>query len=174
MFTQKQHPENFALLFPRCFNVKSLKYYFLNEYGSSCQIETSPLICSANQWTRFCIIGTSAIKDSRRSLSTCTESLFLHVVKHNLLFFFFSIWLFFREYSGFTGQQVKGEAIFLYPFYHFLPLHRHLDIIWVIAAESSFLHIAGSRNRTWDLWYTLFRIHSFYTCTGSCSCSENA
>ena len=60
---------------------------YLNEYGSSCQIETSPLICSANQWTGFCIIGTSVMKDSRRSSSTYTESLFLHVVKHNLLFF---------------------------------------------------------------------------------------
>ena len=134
-------------------------------------IETSPLICSANQWTGFCIIGTSVMKDSRRSSSTYTESLFLHVVKHNLLFlFFFSIWLFFHEYSRFTGQQVKGEAISLYPFYHFHPLHRHLDISWVIAAESSPLRIAGSRNRTWSLWYTLFRIHSFYTCTGSCCC----
>ena len=136
-------------------------------------IETSPLICSANQWTVFCIIGTSIMKDSRRSSSTYTESLFLYVIKHNLLFlllFFFSIWLFFHEYSRFTGQQVKGEAISLYPFYHFHPLHRHLDISWVIAAESSPLRIAGSRNRTWNLWYTLFRIHSFYTCTGSCCC----
>ena len=115
------------------------------------------------------------MKYSRPSLSTYTESLFLHVVKHNLLLLFsfvlfFSIWLFFHEYSRFTGQQVKGEAISLYPFYHFHPLHRHLDISWVIAAESSPLRIAGSRNQTWNLWCTLFRIHSFYTCTGSCCC----
>ena len=38
--------------------------------GRSCRIETSPLICSANQWTGLCIIGTSVIKDSRRSSST--------------------------------------------------------------------------------------------------------
>ena len=102
-FTQKQHPENSAFLFPRCFNVIFLKYHFLNEYRSSCQIETSPLICSANQWTRFCIIGTSAIKDSRRSLSTYTESLFLHVVKHNLLFFVF-IFL-----SGFSVTNIHDS-----------------------------------------------------------------
>ena len=30
--------------------------------------------------------------------------------------------------------------------------------------------IAGNRNRTWNLWYTLFRIPSFYTCTGSSGC----
>ena len=61
-------------------------------------------------------------------------------------FFFFCIWLLFQEYSRFTGQQVKGEAISLYPFYHFHPIHRLLDIIWVIVTEISPLSIAGSRN----------------------------
>ena len=46
--------------------------------------------------------------------------------------------------------------------------NRHLDINRVIAAESSPLCIAGSRNRTWNLWFTLVRIHSFVACTGSC------
>ena len=150
------------------------QWKYLNEYmqaaqhhlfydGGSCLIETSPLICSANQWTGFCIIGISAIKDSRYSSSTYTKSLFLHV-KHNLLFLFllfFSIWLFFHEYSWFTGQQVKGEAISLYPFYHFHPFHSHLDISWIISTESSSLRIAGTRNRRWNLWYTVFRIHFF-------------
>ena len=86
--------------------------------------------------------------------------------KAYLLSFFFSIWLFFLEYSRFTGQKMKGEAISLYPFYHFYPLHRHLDISWVIAAEGSPLRITGSRNRKWNLCDTLFRIHSFRTCTG--------
>ena len=137
-----------------------------------CRIETSPMICSANEWTGFCIIGTSVMQVSRRASSTFTESLFLHVVKHDLLFLFqfFFYLAFFHEYSRFTGQQAKGETIYLHPFYHFHPLHRHLDISWVIAAESSPLRIAGSRNRTWNLWYTLFRIHSFYTCNGSCCC----
>ena len=125
------------------------------------------MICSANEWNGFCIIETSVMKDSRCSSST--ETLFLHVVKYNLLFCFcFSIRLFFQEYSRFTGQQVKREAISLYTFNHFHLLHRHLHISWVIAAESSPLCIAGSWNQTWNLWYTLFRIHSFYTYTGSC------
>ena len=51
---------------------------------------------------------------------------------------------------------MKGEAISLYPFYHFHLLYRQLGISWVIAAESSPLCIAGSRNRTWNtLCYTL-------------------
>ena len=87
-----------------------------------------------------------------------TESLFLHVVKHNLLFFFFFYLAFLYEYLRF----------------HFHPLQRHLYISWVIAAESSPVCIAGSRNRTWTLWYTLSRIYSFYSCTGSCCCQENA
>ena len=60
---------------------------------------------------------------------------------------------------------MKADAIFLYPFYHFHPLHRQLDISWVIAAETSDLRIAGRRNRKLNIWYTLFRIYSFYTCT---------
>ena len=92
---------------------------FIFRNGGSCRIETSPLICSANQWTVFCMAGTSVMKYSRRSSSTYKESLFLHVVKHDLLFLFlfFSISVFFHECSRFTGQQVKGDAIFLYPFY---------------------------------------------------------
>ena len=68
-------------------------------------------------------------------------------------FFFFSIWVFFHEHSRFTGQQGKGEGIYLTPLYHFHPLHRHLDISRAIAAESSPLHISGSRTRTGNLWF---------------------
>ena len=115
------------------------------------------------------------MKVSRPSSSRYTESLFSQHVKNNLLFFqfFFFYLAFFHEYPRFTGQQVKGETISLYPFYHFHPLFRHLDIS-CIAAESSPVRIAGRRNRTWNLWYTPFRIHCFYTCTGNCCCQENA
>ena len=41
---------------------------------------------------------------------------------------------------------MKGEAISLYPFYHFHPIQRHLDISFVITAESSLLRIAGNWN----------------------------
>ena len=62
-------------------------------------------------------------------------------------FVFFSIWISFHEHSRFVGQQGKGEGIYLTPHYHFHSLHRHLDISRVITAESSPLHIAGSRTR---------------------------
>ena len=109
---------------------------FIFHNGGPCRIETSPLICSVNQWTGFCMIWTSVMKYSRRSSSTYNESLFLHVVKHDLLLFFcfFSIWVFFDKCSRFTGQQVKGNVIFLYPFYYIHLPHRHLDISWIIAA----------------------------------------
>ena len=55
-------------------------------------------------------------------------------------FFFFYIWVFFHEHSRFTGQQGKGEVIYLTPLCHFHPLHRHLDISRAITAESSPLH----------------------------------
>ena len=51
------------------------------------------------------------------------------------------------------GQQEKEEAISFYPFYHFHSLHRHLDISWIIAAESSPLRIADSQARTENLWF---------------------
>ena len=62
--------------------------------------------------------------------------------------YIFSIWVFFHKHSRFTGQQAKGEGIYLTSLYHFHPLHRRLDISRAIAAESSPLHIAGSRTRT--------------------------
>ena len=42
--------------------------------------------------------------------------------------YLFSTWAFFHAHSRFTGQQGKGEGIYLTPLYHFHPLHRHLDI----------------------------------------------
>ena len=60
------------------------------------------------------------------------------------LFFFFYMWVFFHEHSRITGLQGKG--IPLTPHYHFHRLHRHLDISQAITAESSPLHIAGSRD----------------------------
>ena len=57
------------------------------------------------------------------------------------LFFLF----FFLIHSGFTGQEGKGEAIYLTSLYPFHLLHRHIDIDQVIAVESSPLDIAGSQ-----------------------------
>ena len=70
-----------------------------------------------------------------------------------LFLFFFSIWVFFHEHSRFTGQQGKGEGIYLTTVYHFHPLHRHLDIRQVITAERLPLHIASSQTRTGNLWF---------------------
>ena len=66
---------------------------------------------------------------------------------------FFSIWVFFHEHPGFTGQQGKGKAISLSPLYNFQPLYRHLDISRTIAADSSPLHIASSQTPTGNLWF---------------------
>ena len=65
-----------------------------------------------------------------------------------LWIFFFSIGVFFHNYSRITGLQGKGEGISLIPHYHFHQLHRYLDIRRAISAESSPLHIGSSRTRT--------------------------
>ena len=62
-----------------------------------------------------------------------------------LFFVFLSIWVFFHELSRFTGQQTKGEGVYLTPLYHFHQLHRHLDISRATTAESPSLHIASIR-----------------------------
>ena len=51
----------------------------------------------------------------------------------------------------FTIRGTAGEGG-RYLFFHFHPLHRHLDISRAITAEGSPLHIAGSRTRTGNLW----------------------
>ena len=68
-------------------------------------------------------------------------------------FVFFSIWVFFHEHSPITGQQGKEEGIYLTALYHFHLLHKHLYISRAITAESSPLHIAGSRIWTGNLWF---------------------
>ena len=68
------------------------------------------------------------------------------ISEHLLKTFFFSIRVFFHE--RFTGQQGKGEVISLSPLYYFHPLHRHLEIGRVIAAESSTRHIASSHTQS--------------------------
>ena len=83
-------------------------------------------------------------------VSYCTE-------KAPLVFFVFSIWVFFHEHSRIIGLQEKGEGISLTPYYHFSSLHRHLDISREIIAESSSLHIASSRSWTGNLSsFTIF------------------
>ena len=48
-------------------------------------------------------------------------------IKANISFFFYLG--FFHEHSRLTGQQEKGEGIYLTPLYRFYLLHRHLDIM---------------------------------------------
>ena len=42
---------------------------YLFKDGGHYHIENSPLICSANQWTSFYIIGTSVMKELNRTFS---------------------------------------------------------------------------------------------------------
>ena len=57
---------------------------------------------------------------------------------------FFSMWIFsVTNIQDSQSGRRRGEAISLIPFFHFHPLHRHLDISRAITAESSPLHIAS-------------------------------
>ena len=121
---------------------------YLNGYGSSCQIESSPLICSAKQWTGLCIIGTSVIKDSRRSLSTHTQSLFLHVVNHSLLFCLFF-------YLGFASRLFtihktagKGGGYLFISFLSFPPASQTLRHCLDYYSRDAPQRIVGSQNQT--------------------------
>ena len=87
-------------------------------------------------------------------LSLYFTDIFMPNGKHLFTFFtyFFPSWVFFHEHLRITELQGKEEGIPLTPHYHFHPLHRHLDISWAIAAESSPLHIGSNRARTGNLW----------------------
>ena len=65
---------------------------------------------------------------------------------------------FFHKHWWFTGQQGKGETTSLTPLYHFYLLHRHLDISWVITAESLHLHITSSQTQTGNTKHKLLTI----------------
>ena len=90
---------------------------------NSFMTEILVLSCSANQWTGFCIIRTSVMKDSRLSSCTQTKSLFLHA-KSIIFFFCFVLFCFF--YLAFlsrlfTIHRTAGERGG-YLIFFFLPL----------------------------------------------------
>ena len=87
------------------------------------------MICSANQWTGFNMIGTCVMKKLSCSSPSILQKPLLIGCKAE--FAFFSIWVFFHE-QDVTVQQGKEED-----FHNFNPLHWHLDISPVIAAENS-------------------------------------
>ena len=66
---------------------------------------------------------------------------------------FLNISLFVCFYLGFLSLRFtiyrtagEGGGYFITPFFHFHPLHGHLDIRWTITSESSPLHISSSRS----------------------------
>ena len=77
----------------------------------------------------------------------------IKIKKPNFFFFFYHLGFLSRTFTN-QGQQGKGEGISLTPDYHFHPLHRHLGISRAISAEISPLHIANSRTRTGNLWFS--------------------
>ena len=119
-------------------------YTFLAFSDLTCQFEDKRIVVfwsysagwQQENWSWNCLVGEGFVSKPDKKI------------------FFFSIWVFFHEHSQFTGQQGKGEGIYLTPLYHFHPLHRHLDISRAITAESSHLRIAGSRTRTGNLWFS--------------------
>ena len=92
-------------------------------------------------------------RDFTQGTNTCSEVQI--ILKTNLISWhhFFSIWVFFHNYSRITGLQGKGEGISLTPHYHFHPLHRYLDISRAVITESPTLHIDSSRTRAGNLWF---------------------
>ena len=107
------------------------------------------------------------MKDSRRSSFTYTESLFLHVAKHNcfLFQFFFLSGFFSRIFSIHRTVGEVGDYLLI----SFLPLPtasqalRHQ--LGYCCRELTSVHSWQPETNMESLVH--FRIHSFYTCTGS-------
>ena len=97
------------------------------------------------------MIRTSAMKELRHSLLIMLGKSVLPCRKAELPSSFFFL-------SG-----------FLSPLYHFHPLHRHLHISKVMAAESSPLRIAGSWTQSRNLWFAIVKwlstkLRALYIC----------
>ena len=63
MNTYKMKKQNQIITFCLIYVVPKSFYLSLFHDESPCHIETSPLICSANQWTGFYMIENSAMKE---------------------------------------------------------------------------------------------------------------
>ena len=100
--------------------------------------------CSANQWTGFYMIGTSVMKELRRSSPIILWKSAFTYRKAELGSFFLCGFSFTNIHYS-KDSRGEGKAVSLYPFYHFFLFHRHLDIYQVIATGRSSLRIAGSR-----------------------------
>ena len=91
----------------------------------------------------------------------CYLASMVHSILSLLTHIFCSVWVFFHAHSRFTGQQGKGEGIYLTSLYHFHPLHRHLGISRAITAESSPLHIASSLQKIIAIKKSLYYFSSY-------------
>ena len=88
---------------------------------------------------------------SFRLLACQSNSILTSKDRHTLVFF---MCVFFHQYSRFTGQQGKGEGIYLTSLYPLPPASETLrHISRAITAESSRLLIASSRTRTGNFWF---------------------
>ena len=147
-FSPIKHPKTFDFV---CFQGEEKCPY---------HIETIPLICSANQWISFYMIGTSVTKELSKIKVIKWIKVFTWYFRItttttiNFFFFFFFLYGFsFRNIHESQDCRGRGEGIYLSPHYHFHPFHGHSDISRVINAESSPLNIARSWARTGNLWF---------------------
>ena len=90
-----------AMLVILIFNFSS--FFFNFHDGGRYHIETSPLICSANQWTGFYLISASVVKELSNLLNTVISSTRFSV---NLIIFFAWIW----QVSDFFSRPVSRTA----------------------------------------------------------------
>ena len=127
--------------------INGIKYYFVAEIKERelMSKRLSKYIASFDYFDKSLIV-LSVTTDSISIASFATV-----LVLHFLLFF--SAWVFFHEHSRITRLQEKREGISLTPYYHFYPLHRHLDVSGAVTAGRSPLHIASRRTRTGNLWF---------------------
>ena len=110
----------------------------------------------AGIWKQYCHIWHQRGKNGKKHILLLFENIFRIDQKllALILVCFFSIWVFFHNYSRITRLQGKGEDISLTLHYHFNPLYKHLDISRAIIAESSPLHIGSSWTQTGNLWFS--------------------
>ena len=117
------------------------------------------LVCdekvSRHFWRIAIVTGVLPSRDSETKRSSsenykdqCNPQTSRKSTLYNWIYIFFLFGFSFTHINDSQGNRGMGN-----PLYYFHPLHGHLDISRMIAADSSPLHIASSRTRTGNLWF---------------------
>ena len=127
-------------------NIKSFSFWGV--YTLHCTLFSSYFIITKAFLKRTVLF---AQKHLQRSHSFMVNVLILQF-DNSICSFFFLSGFSFTNIQDPQDSRRRGWLSVICPLLHIYPLRRHINISRVTTAESSPLHVASSRTRTWNLW----------------------